>query len=166
MSQLSLISSSQAEAHASPSPSETATNARRSRRRRERGQSLVEFALVAPIFFLLIFAIVDFGLGLRAWITVTQSAREAVRFASVTCATDDADSVAVEQKAVDTSAGLLTLADVEVTNCPGGSTESVVVDVTYDYDLVTPLGGLLELVSGGSVPATITLQSSTDMRLE
>jgi Flp pilus assembly protein TadG len=133
---------------------------------RERGQGLVEFALVAPVFFLLLFAMVDFGLGLKGWITVTQSAREAARLASVTCATSSANVDAVKQRAVDASAGLLSTGDVSVTNCPGSSGESVVVAVTYDYDLVTPLSGLLDLVSGGSVPGTITVTSSADMRLE
>ncbi len=41
------------------------------RGRGERGQGMVEFVLVLPIFLLLVFAIMDFGLGLHAWLTVT-----------------------------------------------------------------------------------------------
>ena len=46
---------------------------------RERGQSLVEFALIVPLFLLLMFAIVDFGMGFYSWITVTNAAREGPR---------------------------------------------------------------------------------------
>ncbi len=141
--------------------------ATRTRRRRgERGQSLVEFALIIPFFLILVFAIADFGLGLRAWITVTNSAREGARLAAVTCATNDASVGNIQTRAVDTSAGLLTPADVSVTNCPGASTESVVVTVNYDYTMVTPLGSLMNFISGGTIPSSISMTSAADMRLE
>ncbi len=139
---------------------------RKSRRRGERGQSLVEFALIIPFFLIVVFAVADFGLGLRAWITVTDSAREGARLAAVTCATDTASTSDVQTRAVDTSAGLLTSADVAVTNCPGASTESVIVTVNYDYDMITPLGGLMNFISGGTIPSTISMTSAADMRLE
>ena len=139
---------------------------RRKRGRGERAQGLVEFALILPVFLIVVFAVVDFGLGLRAWITITNSAREAARVAAVSCATTSADTAAVQQRAVDTSAGLLSTGDVTVVNCPGGSTESTVVTVAYDYVLITPLAGLMTLLSGGSIPGTISMSSSADMRLE
>ena len=129
---------------------------RRRRRFGERGQSLVEFALIAPLFFVVIFAVVDFSLGLRAWITITNSAREGARYGAVTCATASASSSDVKQRAVDTSSSLLTTSDVSIANCPGASAESIVVTTSYDYDLITPLGGLMSLLSGGSVPSTIS----------
>ena len=134
------------------------------RRRRERGQSLVELALVIPVFFVLVFGIVDFGLGLKAWITITNSAREAARYAAVTCATTSADEDDVIARAETTAAGLSGVV-VTVTNCPGSSTESVIVEVEYDYVLVTPLGGMLSIL-GGVLPSSITLHSTADMRLE
>jgi len=130
----------------------------------ERGQSLVELALVIPVFFILVFGIIDFGLGLKAWITITNSAREAARYAAVTCATSSADEDDVIARAEDAAVGL-TGVTVNVTNCPGDSTEFVVVELEYDYVLVTPLGGMLSLL-GGVLPASITLQSMADMRLE
>jgi Flp pilus assembly protein TadG len=139
---------------------------RRKRGRGERAQGLVEFALILPVFLIVVFAVVDFGLGLRAWITITNSAREGARFAAVSCATAGADPDAVKLRAVDTSAGLLATGDVTVDNCPGGSTDPVLVTVEYDYDLITPLAGLMTLLSGGSIPGTITMSSTADMRLE
>jgi hypothetical protein len=142
-------------------PAERPQERSQNRRRREGGQGLVEFALVAPVFFLLIFAVIDFGLGLRAWITVTQSAREAARIGAVGASCD-----AIVDKAVDSSAGLLTSPDVTVVGCQGPAGDSVNVNVSYNYDFVTPIGSLLDLISGGSIPGAITMQSSTDMRLE
>ena len=134
---------------------------RERRQRRERGQALVEFALVLPIFLILVLGIVDFGWALRSWITVTNSAREGARMGAVGATCDD-----IKQRAVDTSADLLTLSDVTVENCRGDPGTSVVVTVTYDYSFITPLGGLLTTFTGGSLPSTITMTSSSDMRIE
>lgn len=56
-------------------------NARR--RRRSGGQSLVEFALVLPIFMTLIFGILDLGRGVWALDIANHAAAEAARFAIV-----------------------------------------------------------------------------------
>jgi Flp pilus assembly protein TadG len=136
------------------------------KRKGERGQNLVEFALVLPIFLVLVFGIVDFGMGLKAWIQVTNAAREAARYAAVTCATDAADVDLVKDRAVDIASGLITAADVTVTNCPGASTESVVVQIDYAYEFVTPLGGMLSILGGGVFPDSVDLSSAADMRLE
>ena len=52
-------------------------------RRRTRGQALVEFALVIPLFLLLIFGIVDAGRLIYAYNTVSNSARNSARVAIV-----------------------------------------------------------------------------------
>src|SRR4030066_1357476 len=69
-----------------------------------RGQGLVEFALVVPLFLILLFGVVEFG---RAWMTkniLTGAAREAVRIYAVI----PYDNVAAESRAVNilSSAGL------------------------------------------------------------
>jgi hypothetical protein len=48
-----------------------------------RGQTLVEFALIIPLFLALLFAIVDFGRVVWANDALASSAREAARFAIV-----------------------------------------------------------------------------------
>ena len=134
----------------------------RARGRGERGQSLVEFALLLPIFLILLFAIVDFGLGLNAWITITNSAREGARAGAV-----GADAATITQKVQDTSGALdLDKLTVTVTNAQGQPGGSVVVDVDYQYDLITPLSALMEFVSGNTIGPTLNLSSSADMRLE
>ena len=59
---------------------ETTGGARR-RQARGRGQTLVEFALVAPVLFLLVFGIIEFGLLLHAYITMQHAVDEAARYA-------------------------------------------------------------------------------------
>jgi Flp pilus assembly protein TadG len=127
----------------------------------ERGQGLVEFALVAPVLLILVLGIVDFGWALRSWMTVTNSAREGARLGAVGATCDD-----IRQRAVDTSGGLLTLADVSAENCQGQRGTSVAVMVRHDYSFVTPLGGLLTTLSGGVLPSTITLTSRSGTRIE
>src|SRR5919202_3756168 len=55
----------------------------RGRLRREPAQAVVEFGLLALLFTLLLFAIVDFGLLLNGWVTVSSAAREGARRAAV-----------------------------------------------------------------------------------
>ena len=128
---------------------------------RQRGQALMELALVVPIFLILLLSIVDFGWALRSWITVTNSAREGARAGAVGATCDD-----IKQRAVDTSADLLSLSDVTVDNCQGDPGTNVEVTVSYEYSWITPLGGLLTTFTGGSLPSTLTMTSKTDMRLE
>ena len=134
----------------------------RSRVHGERGQSLAELALVLPIFLILVFAIVDFGMGFNAWITVTNSAREGARVGAVR-----ADSATIVTKVRDTSSALdQSKLTVAVTNAQGDPGESVVVDVAYSYDLITPLAGIVAFVSGDTIGPTLNFSSSADMRLE
>ncbi|HEU4759479.1 MAG TPA: TadE family protein [Dehalococcoidia bacterium] len=142
--------------------------------RGERGQSLVEFALIAPLFLVLVFAIVDFGMGFHAWITVTNSAREGARYAAVGAPKSGATSCSplpaagtIERRVCDTAAGLTaTKMTLSVTNAQGQPGGSVVVRVDYRYDLITPLAGLVQFISGDVLGSTINFSSSADMRLE
>jgi hypothetical protein len=52
-----------------------------------RGQTLVEFALVAPLFFLVLTGIIVFGIGVFYQQQLTNAAREAARYAAIHSAT-------------------------------------------------------------------------------
>ncbi len=45
----------------------------------KKGQALVEFALVLPIFIIVLFGIVDFGRAFHCWITLNYQCTQAVR---------------------------------------------------------------------------------------
>lgn len=68
------------------------------RTRRDRGAAAVEFALIAPILFLLVFAIISFGFMLSFRQTLSQAATEGARAAAVQ--TDDSQRVADASSAV------------------------------------------------------------------
>ena len=53
------------------------------RKRRDGGQALVEFALIFPIFMLVLLGIFDIGRAVFAYNTITNSAREGARLAIV-----------------------------------------------------------------------------------
>jgi Flp pilus assembly protein TadG len=143
-------------------------------RQGEKGQSLAEFVLVLPIFLILLFAIVDFGMGLHAWITVTNSAREGARLGAVRapgtggCDHDPstlADNIECRTRETADSLDNSKLT-VTITNAQGTPGDSVVVQADYAYDLITPLDSILGLISGGSVGPTLNFSSTADMRLE
>lgn len=132
----------------------------------ERGQAMVEFALVLPIFLLVVFAIVDFGMGFHAWITVSNASREGARIGVV-----GADAATIEARVRDTASSLnhdedLTVVVQNATDQGGDSGESLSVTVDYDYHLITPLSSIMGIVSGGSIGPTIQFHSEAEMRIE
>lgn len=139
-------------------------------RETEAGQSLVEFAFILPAFLLLLFAMVDFGRGFYSWLVVTQAAREGARAAAV-----QLDNNGINAKiygsfcstgappsgcALDTSKLTITK-----TNVQGARGSQATVQVRYTFSYVTPIGGIVRLVSGGSLTAP-TISSTASMRLE
>lgn len=144
------------------------------RLRCSRGQSLVELSLILPILMILVFGILDFGLGLRSYISLSNAVREGARYASV------GNPVGIESDCNgmtnDTVYGRICVATggLDVTEldpdvsfpqgvAPGNS---VVVSADYTYHFVTPIGDLIGFFSGGTFPSSIDLSSSADMRLE
>jgi Flp pilus assembly protein TadG len=115
----------------------------------ERGAAAVEFAIVAPLLFLLVFAIIDFGFAFHGWDAVQNAAREGARVGAVT------PSVAQIQARVRSASSFLDQSKVTVTvECARGGSSSfgtcgsgaswsegdlIRVTVNYDYSYMTPL---------------------------
>ena len=86
------------------------TRTRPSRRPRSRGQTLVEFAMVLPIIFVVLVATLDLGRAVFVYNTLAQSARYAARLAIVNQNLTD-----VRTAAIDSAPTLgLTTANVDV----------------------------------------------------
>ncbi len=144
------------------------------RLRSARGQSLVELSMTLPILLILVFGIIDFGMGMRSYISLANAVREGARFASVgNTAGEPSDCDGVTNNTVYgrvcvTTGGLdVDLMEPSVTYPEGiAPGNSVVVSANYDYHFITPLGDFMDFFSGGTFPTTISLSSSSDMRLE
>ena len=142
--------------------------------RSSRGQSLAELSLTIPILLILVFGIIDFGLGMRSYVSLANGVREGARFAAVgnpAGTATDCDGTTNTTVYGRTCVALNGLDLDELSpnvEYPSGIApgNSVVVSADYDYHFVTPLGDLIDFFSGGTFPTTISLSSSTDMRLE
>lgn len=157
-----------------------ASPSRERRRNRERGQSLVEFAIIVPTLLILVFGIIDFGLALRSYITVTQATREGARYASVGNAAGtftsggsgdcNGSTTTTAVGKVCTAMNGLSLSDITSVSVtyPNGkvSGQSVRVQASYRYEYITPVRTLVNVLSGGSLDDHLTLSATTDMRLE
>ena len=64
---------------------------------RERGAAALEFALIAPLFFLVVFGGIEIGYMFRSHLTLQDTARVAARVASVERASDQADRAIMER---------------------------------------------------------------------
>jgi Flp pilus assembly protein TadG len=138
---------------------------------------MVEFVLVVPIFLVLVFGIIDFGMGLHGWITITNAAREGARVGAVYAAAGTAGTPASPVSCIDISesdnstiagrschtAGSLPRAYVAVgvEGALGSTGEPVTVKMTYDYESITPLGSFI-----GGLVFPLHIETETDMRLE
>jgi Flp pilus assembly protein TadG len=148
--------------------------------RRERAQSLAEFALIVPLFLILVFGIIDFGLGLRAYISLSNATREGARYAAVgnpagtftsggsgQCNGSTSTSAVGKVCTAMNGLNLTDITSVSVTY-PNGQLpgNSVRVSASFEYDYITPVDTLLSFFTGGSIGDHLTLSSTTDMRLE
>jgi Flp pilus assembly protein TadG len=114
-------------------------------RRKRRGQTLVEFALILPIFLLVLIGIFDFGRAVYYYNSLSNAAREAVRVAIV-----DQNTTAITDTAVSHASSVgVTSGDVTVefrtadltASCPAPYAVGcvAVVTVNYQYNAATPI---------------------------
>ena len=121
---------------------------------RTRGQSLVEFALVLPLFLVLVMAIMDLGLAVFSYNSITNAAREGARLAVVNQDTAKVIARAQSQAGV-ARTPTVTVAFYQANDdgtpntsvtCPIGSSTYIgvgclaVVTFTGVYEPITPLG--------------------------
>ena len=123
-------------------------------RRNRRGQTLVEFALIFPLFALILFGLFDMGRAVLYFSTISNASREAVRLAIV-----DQNIPLIQQEAVDSAESVmsLTTGDVAVSflapdltatgTCPSTPGIGCVAMVRIEYQFLpaTPFVGMLQL---------------------
>ena len=111
-----------------------------------RGSAFVEFALLAPVFFLVILGIIDFGMMMWTSNTVEHAATEGARYAAVRGSDKPAPAseAQVRNYVKDQALGVaLKNSDVDVSwaNNSNVSGSSVTVEVTFTYSYI--IGGLM-----------------------
>ena len=121
-----------------------------------RAQSLVEFALIAPVVILLAMAAWDGGSVLREQVVLQQAARDGARVAATTYggATSTIVQDAVVASAADLPALLTTPGFFSLTS----DAQSVTVRLVYAHSLVTPV---LRQLWGGSQGTVVLSANST-----
>jgi Flp pilus assembly protein TadG len=109
--------------------------------KREEGQALTEFALVMPLLFVLIFAIVEGALTLNSYLQLTDAVRVSARIASVDGSQGSAAAASAAASALSDAAGSLSLENVQVTSPSWQSGQPVTVQASVPYRITLPLFG-------------------------
>ena len=131
--------------------------------RSESGQAVVEFALVAPVFLLLLFGMIEFARALNAYLVLSNVAREGARSAVVADAAITRDSVeslirsGIGSGWLDGDAAVVTL-----TGLDGAAGTASRVEIRYPYRLLLLTG----LGEGFMNRSTITFTTAVEMRNE
>jgi Flp pilus assembly protein TadG len=127
--------------------------------RADRGQAMTEFALIAPLFFLLIFGVIQMGILFGGQIALTNAAREVARYASTVPANQSLGTIQAQADpilqrsipAYNAGASVANVLYCWYTNPTPTVTYSqkVIVTIQYGHTLFVPLvGGLIDGFDG------------------
>jgi Flp pilus assembly protein TadG len=135
--------------------------------REDCGQSVVEFALLAPLFLLLLVGMFEFGRAWNIYQVVVNAAREGGRVAALPTGFANGDSVNARVESYLSSARLdAQSAQVKITDVDGAPGTLASVQVSYPYHF-TFVGTLAHMLSSSSVAGgDLTLTSTVTMRNE
>lgn len=135
-----------------------------------RGQSMVEFALIAPLLILLLLALFDFGRAAYAYNAISNAAREGARLAIVdqtvsggipvaaTEAANQATALGLDPSDTSEVQVLYRLPDLSA-SCPDRGIGCVAeVRVQYQFRAVTPVIG--------AIIGPVTLSTTTQVPIE
>jgi Flp pilus assembly protein TadG len=139
-------------------------------RQTARGQSLVEFALIAPLLILLLLALFDFGRAIYAYNAISNAAREGARIAIVDQSESGGVPLAANEAANQATALGLNAADINdvqvlyrlpdlSADCPSRGLGCVAeVRVQYEFRAVTPVIG--------AIVGSLRLSTTTQIPIE
>ena len=143
---------------------------------RQRGQAMTEFALVAPLFFLLVFGVIQMGILFGGQIGLTNAAREVARYASTvpggqSLATIQAQANPVLQRSIPAYNSGAVL--VGVSYCyydnptsPVTYSQKVIITIRYGHTLFVPLVGRFIDGFDGTPDGRYTTTAREEMKVE
>lgn len=144
----------------------------RQRRHRSRGQSLVELALILPVFLVLFATVLDLGRIAAARVAVTNAAREGAFQAAVTPTSfqagapcNQATNLVMCRTLLESTGSVVTISPTDVSlscnpTCASGLGNAVTVTVTGHFQLLTPV---MATFFGGNQSITFTTSSTTQI---
>ena len=103
--------------------------------KKKRGQAIVEFALILPVFILILLGIMEFGLVFHQYLVVTAASREGARVAALG-GTDAETRTIVNNSAASVNTGQLTTTITPANRVKG---QTVSVQVTNPVTIRAPL---------------------------
>ena len=128
----------------------------------EKGAAAVEFALIVPIFLVLVLGIFEFGRGFNIQVSLSEAAREAARYAAIHYADEGYTDEDAQNAGIDAAPSVdLELEDVALTYDAGACSpgENVLVTVTFDTTYMTGLPGLVP-----GIPTDLSISARGVMR--
>ena len=123
----------------------------------KKGQAMVEFVLILPVFLLLLLGMVDLSRVISANFVIDNAARSAARIGVVS--NSDADIIAAIENGTESlneAVITYTITPTEGTRGPG---DELTVEINYTVDILTPI---VSNVLGDSIP----ISGKTIMRVE
>ena len=138
---------------------------RAGRRPRGRGQTLVEFALVLPIFLVILMSLLDFGRVIYAQHTINQDAREGARVGAVSADGLSGAAFTTRYAAIRAAARVMApavpMTDASIAGDPARGCNNVelltppkvVVTIRVTVPLLTPI---ISNIVGGSISLSAT----------
>ena len=123
----------------------------------QKGQALVEFAIIIPILLMLVMGILQFGMMLNSYLTIENASREGARAGIV-----GSSDVEIQNLIISTSPSLdpkNLIVSITPTETNRKSGDTLIVKVTYNYNLIVPI--ISSLFNN-----VVVLNGQTSMRVE
>ena len=124
------------------------------------GAALIEFSLLAPFLFLIIFGIIDFGYAFGQWLDVRHGAREGSRLVAVNYQNPTTPRTGANQTTLDiipaTCARMdISKGDTITIALPNGANKGAVATITVSKPLTQITGFLQPWLNGKTFSSTV-----------
>jgi Flp pilus assembly protein TadG len=138
-----------------------AMKAQELRLKKQEGSSLVEFSVLAPLFVVLLFSLVEFGMSIYSKEVITNASREGARLGVVySTPRKTVSDITTTIQSYLTKSGFTGTPTISVTGAGGTSGSQLTVNVTYPYTFQV-LPNFVSTLAG-----SLTMNAKTIMLME